>query len=77
MMNDSIGNEAVINRSGHIQANTKHTYQVTSKDLPLSCPTPDMALWNSHPRIYLPIEDTGKSRCPYCSAEFILTDTIT
>ena len=49
-------------------------YNVTSQALPLSCPMPDMILWNAHPRVYLPIEKTGRARCSYCSAEYILTD---
>ena len=44
-------------------------------DLPLSCPLPEMALWNSHPRVYLPIEaEGGESQCPYCGAHFVLID---
>ena len=35
---------------------------------------PDMAVWNSHPKVYLPVEETGEARCPYCGAEFRLTD---
>lgn len=54
------------------QANAKHHYEVTRADLPLSCPMPDMALWNSHPRVYLPIEVTGEATCPYCGACFTL-----
>ncbi len=42
-----------------IQANAEHNYAVTKADLPLSCPMPGMYLWNSHPRVYLPIEETG------------------
>lgn len=38
-------------------ANAEKRYTVHRGDLPLSCPTPAMALWNSHPRVYLPIED--------------------
>ncbi|MFO7763197.1 MAG: zinc-finger domain-containing protein [Wenzhouxiangellaceae bacterium] len=49
-------------------------YKVTRADLPLSCPTPEMALWNSHPRVYLPIEKTGHALCPYCGAKFELED---
>ena len=30
------------------------------KDLPLSCPMPGMYLWNSHPKVYLPVEVTGE-----------------
>lgn len=33
-----------------------------------------MSLWNSHPRVFLPIEETGRARCPYCSAEFVLEE---
>jgi uncharacterized Zn-finger protein len=47
-------------------------YTVTVKELPLSCPMPDMSLWNSHPRVYLPIEATGSAKCPYCGAEYTL-----
>jgi uncharacterized Zn-finger protein len=54
-------------------ASTAKLYQVTQKDLPLSCPMPNMTLWNAHPRVYLPIEKTGKARCPYCSAQYVLT----
>jgi uncharacterized Zn-finger protein len=52
--------------------NAKSRYEVTAADLPLSCPMPAMSLWNSHPRVYLPIEATGLAKCPYCSAEFTL-----
>ena len=50
----------------------KQTYRVTAKDLPLSCPMPTMELWDAHPRVYLPIQETGKETCPYCGATFIL-----
>jgi uncharacterized Zn-finger protein len=53
-------------------ANAARSYEVDSSALPLSCPTPEMALWNSHPRVYLPIEQTGSAKCPYCGAEFNL-----
>jgi uncharacterized Zn-finger protein len=58
----------------NIPANAEHYYEVTHADLPLSCPMPNMTLWNSHPKVYLPIEETGRAQCPYCSAEFKLTD---
>lgn len=57
-----------------IPASAAKQYQVTTKDLPLSCPMPDMILWNAHPRVYLPIEETGKEMCPYCGAVYTLTD---
>lgn len=65
-------NESVDNHTPKKPANTKSLYKVSRADLPLSCPTPEMALWNSHPRVYLPIEETGKALCPYCGAWFEL-----
>jgi uncharacterized Zn-finger protein len=35
---------------------------------------PGSSLWDSHPRVFLPIEDTGKAKCPYCGAEYVLKD---
>ncbi|MBK1717896.1 zinc-finger domain-containing protein [Thiocystis violacea] len=52
------------------------TIQVTTKDLPLSCPMPGAPVWNMHPRVYLPIEDEAdqESVCPYCGARYRLVD---
>ena len=55
-----------------VQANAKHQYEVSAADLPLSCPMPDMHLWNSHPRVYLAIEPSGWAKCSYCGAEYTL-----
>ena len=56
-------------------ANAQQRYEVRRADLPLSCPQPSMALWNSHPRVYLPIEaEGGTSQCPYCGATYVLVD---
>lgn len=57
-----------------ITASAAKKYEVSNKDLPLSCPMPQMTLWNSHPRVYLPIEKTGKASCPYCGSAFVLVD---
>ena len=54
------------------QANARVRYQVNIDDIPLSCPMPEMYLWNSHPKVYLPIEETGEAKCPYCGAEYYL-----
>jgi len=62
-------------RAALIQPNAQHHYDVTADDLPLSCPMPGMQLWNSHPRVFLPIEATGWAKCPYCSAEYTLKDS--
>lgn len=55
-----------------IQPNAQNQYTVSVQDLPLSCPMPQMYLWNSHPRVYLPIEQTGTAKCAYCGAEYTL-----
>jgi len=47
--------------------------EVTAADLPLFCPTPSMPLWRSHPRVYLPVEETGEIVCPYCSTRYKFT----
>ena len=62
------------NKSRQIQANAESRYEVTKADLPLHCPMDGMSLWNSHPRVFLPIEDNGTASCPYCGAEYVLKD---
>src|SRR5688572_32787716 len=58
-----------------IQPNAQNEYKVEQTDLPLSCPMPEMYLWNSPPRVYLPIEQTGWAKCPYCGAAYLLGAT--
>ena len=53
-------------------ASTKKNYVVHAHELPLSCPTDAMELWNAHPKVYLPIEKTGVEVCPYCGSRFVL-----
>ncbi len=55
-----------------LQPNAQNHYEVSVEDLPLSCPMPRMSLWNSHPKVYLSIEQTGEAKCPYCGAEYTL-----
>lgn len=53
-----------VNRQRHVE--------VTAADLPLHCPLPSQALWNAHPRVFLPIENTGEALCPYCGTLYTL-----
>ncbi len=55
-----------------ILANAQSRYEVTRADLPMHCPMDGMSLWNSHPRIYLPLEESREARCPYCGAVYVL-----
>jgi len=49
---------------------TKH-HGICRDELPVHCPLPGASLWNADPRVYLPLEETGKAQCPYCGAEFV------
>lgn len=55
-----------------VEPNAQNRYEVTRADLPLHCPMDGMSLWNSHPRVFLPVEATGEAKCPYCGAEYVL-----
>ena len=55
-----------------LKENKQRSIEVTATDLPLHCPMPDMLLWNAHPRVYLPIEETGEALCPYCGTLYRL-----
>jgi uncharacterized Zn-finger protein len=56
------------------QACTQRSVELTSKDLPLSCPMQGMQVWDAHPRVYLPLEESGSVVCPYCSTKYTLKD---
>jgi len=55
-------------------ANTQTRVEVSRADLPLSCPQPNQKIWNAHPRVYLPIEESGEASCPYCGTHYTLKD---
>jgi len=48
------------------QGITRRYIEVTAKDLPLSCPMPNMSMWNAHPKVVIPLTQDGEARCPYC-----------
>ncbi len=58
--------------AGESVPNAERHVEVTPADLPLHCPLPGTSLWNSHPRVYLPIEGSGEERCPYCGTLYTL-----
>lgn len=53
---------------------TLQFYEITSADLPLSCPPREMRVWDGHPRVYLSIEEVGQVVCPYCGTKYVLKD---
>ena len=50
--------------------------EVSAKDLQgpgvVFCPNPKMALWSTHPRVYVDLSHEGHGRCPYCGTEYRL-----
>ena len=48
------------------KAITQRYIEVTAADLPLTCPMPDMSLWNAHPKVSLSFKSGNEVRCPYC-----------
>ncbi len=54
------------------QATVIKCREVSRAALPLHCPMPGEALWNSHPRVFLPIQEKGRVTCPYCGMEYVL-----
>ena len=62
--------------SEQLKENTARVVEVSAKDLPLHCPMPGMVKWNSHPRVFLPLEKTGEALCPYCGTLYKLNGPV-
>ncbi len=61
------------NQGAYSTPNAKTAVEVKSDELPIHCPTKSSSLWNSHPRVYIPVkENNGEARCPYCGTMFKL-----
>ena len=57
----------------HATPNATSAIEVKPADLPVHCPLPGSSLWNSHPRVYIPVQENGgEARCPYCGTLFKL-----
>ncbi|MDH5230046.1 MAG: zinc-finger domain-containing protein [Gammaproteobacteria bacterium] len=65
---------ATVDTSKPMPANAENQYTINRSDLPLHCPLPNMSLWNSHPKVFLPIEEKGEAKCPYCGAHYSLAE---
>jgi uncharacterized Zn-finger protein len=55
-------------------ASARDAVLVRREDLPVFCPNPRMALWSSHPRVFLDVADNGEAMCPYCGTRYRLED---
>ena len=52
------------------------TVEITAADLQgpgvVFCPNPKMALWSTHPRVFLDVAASGEAKCPYCGTVYRL-----
>jgi uncharacterized Zn-finger protein len=54
--------------------------ELVAKDLNANggifCPSAkaDMKIWNTHPRVYLDIAQSGGAKCPYCGTVYKLKE---
>ena len=50
--------------------------EVTAKDVQghgaVFCPNPKMALWSTHPKVFIDVATTGEGKCPYCGTVYKL-----
>ena len=57
-------------------SDSKSVVEVTAKDLQgpgvVACPNPKMALWSTHPKVFVDVAGTGEGRCPYCGTLYRL-----
>ncbi len=52
---------------------TETSFEISESVLPVHCPMPGTSLWNSHPRVYIPLGDgTTEAKCPYCGTLYKL-----
>ena len=60
-------------QSAYTTPNAKTAVEVKAADLPIHCPQAGASLWNSHPRVYIPVQENGgEAKCPYCGTMFKL-----
>ncbi len=65
--------DTAANQSSFSTPNAKTAVEVKTDDLPIHCPSGDSSLWNSHPRVYIPVQENGgEAKCPYCGTMFKL-----
>ncbi|WP_290874488.1 zinc-finger domain-containing protein [Aquabacterium sp.] len=52
----------------------KAVVEVTAADVQgpgvVFCPNPKMALWSTHPKVFIDVATTGEGKCPYCGTVY-------
>ncbi|MFT7214475.1 MAG: putative Zn-finger protein [Granulosicoccus sp.] len=56
------------------QPNSQTLVEVTWDELPLHCPTPDASLWDSHPKVFIPLDQSPEATCSYCGTVYRLVE---
>lgn len=50
--------------------------EVTAEDVlgegVVTCPNPKMALWSSHPKVFIDVATNGEGKCAYCGTVYRL-----
>jgi len=65
--------DTAAHQGDYVTPNAKNAVEVKANDLPIHCPMDGSSLWNSHPKVYIPVaENGGEAKCPYCSTLFKL-----
>ena len=67
-----LGAKMKLKQETPFMSNNEKVITITPHDLPLHCPTADVALWNNHPKVFLPIQSNSTIRCPYCGTVYRL-----
>ncbi|MCP3689894.1 MAG: zinc-finger domain-containing protein, partial [Gammaproteobacteria bacterium] len=63
--------DTAAHQSDYAQPNAKAAIEVKADMLPIHCPLPASSLWNSHPRVYIPVQENGgEAKCPYCGTMY-------
>ncbi len=59
-----------------MSSDAKAVVELTAKDLQgpgvVACPNPKMALWSTHPRVFIDVATEGEGKCPYCGTVYRL-----
>ena len=57
-------------------SDSKSVVEVTAADVQgpgvVACPNPKMALWSSHPKVFIDLSHEGQGKCPYCGTVYKL-----
>ncbi|TXH62412.1 MAG: zinc-finger domain-containing protein [Burkholderiaceae bacterium] len=59
-----------------MNSDAKAVVELTAKDVQgpgvAACPNPKMALWSTHPRVFIDVATEGEGKCPYCGTVYRL-----